>query len=165
MSNLNNDTSHGIPLGVAQVTLLLLRKALDERTRMLKLSATTTGMTLWLMPDGTLKYKRRRVLAKQATVKKPQPLLIHEFRQPNSGRIALVSRLICWVVDGHCSILPNMLSEADLADAYLRGFFHAIQDGAAAEKGRLAVMAITKRKLLEKQMAAQLNRASKESQA
>lgn len=158
MSNHSNYTNHGIPLGVAQVTLLLLRKAIDERARMLKLGANTPGMTLWLTPDGTLVYKRRRVKVTPTASKKPQPLLIHEFKQPDRGRIALVSRLICWVVDGNCSVLPDLLSEADLADAYLRGFFRAINDGPSGEKGRLAVMNLTKKKLIEKQVSAQENR-------
>jgi hypothetical protein len=158
MSKLNLDTNHGIPLGVAQVTLLLLRKALDERNRMIKLGANTPGLTLWLTPDGKLVYKKRRRNAGSAVSKKPQALLIHEFRQPNPGRIALVSRLICWVTDGNCSALPNLLSEEQLADAYLRGFFHAIEDGASHEKGRLAVMRITKKKLIEKQLQAQESR-------
>ncbi|MBP9912025.1 MAG: hypothetical protein KBF26_01330 [Opitutaceae bacterium] len=149
MSN-TTDTNHGIPLGVAQVTLILLRRALDERNRMIQLGARTPGMSLWLTPDGRLVYKKLKKRSIKVSRKKRQELLIHEFRGANPGRPALISRLICWVVDGHCSALTDLLSEADCADAYCRGFFHAIQDAAACEKGKQAVMNITKRKLLEK---------------
>lgn len=161
MNKPNQDIHHGIPLAVAQVTLLLLRKALDERNRMLKLGAHTPGLTLWLNPNGQLVYKRRRVRPRKSAATNPQPLLIHEFRQPAVGRIALVSRLICWVVDGNCSTLPNLMTERELADAYMKGFFHEIQDGAACEKGRQALANLTKRGLLERQLSSQTKRLQK----
>ena len=114
-------------------------------------------MSLWLMPTGELVYKKARVRKKKG----PQPLLIHVFNEPDRGRIALISRVITWVADGNCSALPELLSENDLADAYSRGFFHAIQDGPSNEKGRLAVANITRRKLIENQIAAQQNRKGK----
>lgn len=155
MSNHNSpEIPNGIPLGVAQCTLLLLRKAIAERNRTIALGAKTPGLTLWLMPNGDLVYKRSR----RGKTKGPQPLLIHTFKAPDQGRIALVSRTIAWIADGNCTALPDLMSEADLADAYLRGFFHAIEDAPSGEKGRLALANITKRKLLEKQLAAQSRR-------
>lgn len=163
MSKPKPDIDHGIPLAVAQVTLLLLRRALDERNRMLKLGAHTPGMTLWLHPDGKLVYKRSSKRSRKSAVTNPQPLLIHEFRAPNPGRIALVSRLICWVADGNCTALPDMMSEADLADAYARGFFHEIADGPACEKGRQALANLTKQQLIERQLVAQDKRSQRKS--
>lgn len=140
------DIPNGIPLGVAKCTMLLLRKAIDERNRMLKLGANTPGMRLWLTPEGNLVYKRGRKTKKT----RPQPLLIHTFNASDRGRIALVSRMLVWVADGNCSVLPDMLTPQELGDAYCKGFFHQIQDGAAHEKARQAVIAMTKQKLIER---------------
>lgn len=144
------DIPHGIPLGVAKCTMLLIRKAIEERNRTTKLGATTPGMSLWLTPEGNLVYKRDRKSKKSG----PQPLLIHTFSAHDRGRIALVSRMIAWIADGNCSALPDMLTPQELGDAYIKGFFHQIQDGAAHEKARLAVMAMTKQKLLERHLGA-----------
>ena len=114
---------------------------------MLGLKAKHVGLSLWMMPNGELVYRRRKI----GKNRKKQPLLIHEFKaDPNPSKIALVSRMITWITSANCTALADMLTQDDLADCYRTGFFRTIGDDSAHAKGRLALMDCTKRRLVQR---------------
>jgi hypothetical protein len=143
----SNEPEQAVPTGVVSATLLLLRRAIQERARMLKLGIKHPQLSLWLMPDGRLVYRKRRLPKKG----KPKALLIHQFTGgPTPSKIDLVSRVMVWVADANCTALASMMTRAQLAESYRTGFFFTIRDEATHEKARIALAAETKERLLRK---------------
>lgn len=144
-SNLTRDVED-IPVGVAHVTLLLLRRAVAERGKLVKLDPKDPKLGLWLTPEGKVVYRRTRVKKRR-----PKPLLIHHVDENNNPvKGAFISRLISWIVDGNFTALASNLQEEDLRAAFACGFFRKIGDIKGHERARQAIMEETKRQLIDK---------------
>lgn len=130
-------SSAAIPSGVARVVVVLMQRAMSERSQLIA-AGTSKQTSVWMQPDGTLIHKpfkgRRRT--------KPTELLVHDPRFDNWGvaRLGFVPRLILWIIEGNYSGLIDEMTLEELADAYASKFFSkiGIRNGQARAKEAIA---------------------------